>query len=412
MKADAGAQRVENGPGRSSVAPRAPIWLLVLIALSGTLAMHMFVPALPNAAQDLGASIQAMQMTISLYIMGLAFGQLIYGPLSDSLGRRPLLMGGLALYSMGGFAAAFAPDVHTLLAARLLQALGGCAGLVLGRAIVRDTARADEVVQKLALMNLMLMVGPGVAPLVGSVLTATLGWRYIFLLLAALGAVTLVLTWKLLPETGRGAGSVKAASFARDYRRLLRSPSFVGFALGGGCSTTSFYAIVAAAPFIFTTQLHRPLSEVGLYLGLLMVGISLGNVITSRLIRTVGIERLLIGGNAASVASACALLLVVLLGGLTVGFALGLMFVFTLGAGMSSPAALNKAISVDSTLTGSAAGLYGFTQMAVGALCTSLVGLGHNPALAAACVLAVAAILGQIAFRMALRKEQATRLAY
>ena len=142
----------------------APLWLLTLITFSGTLAMHIFVPALPEAARDLGASIGGMQMTVSVYIFGLAVGQLAYGPLSDRFGRRPVLMAGLVLYALAGLAAAFAPDVHSLIVARLLQALGGCAGLVIGRAIVRDTALPQEAARRLAMMNLMVAIGPGAAP--------------------------------------------------------------------------------------------------------------------------------------------------------------------------------------------------------------------------------------------------------
>lgn len=385
---------------------KAPLWLLVLITISGTLAMHMFVPALPAVAHDFGASIAAMQMTISVYILGLAGGQLIYGPLSDSFGRRPLLIVGLALYVVAGFAAALSTNVHTLVAARLFQALGGCAGLVLGRAIVRDTASAGEAVRDLALLNLVMMIGPGFAPLIGSVLAVSFGWRSIFIVLASLGAATFVFSWRLLPETGRPTGNVRAASLLGDYRLLLRSPTFVGFALGGGCSTTSIYAFIAAAPFIIAGQLHRPLQEVGIYLGLLMLGMALGNAATRYLVRRVILERILIAANALSVTSALALLAVVLLGDLTVAGAVGLMFLFALGAGATSPAALTKALGVDARLVGSAAGLYGFTQMAVGALCTSLVGIGHSAALASAVILTLAAALGQASFWVGVRCER------
>ena len=148
-----------------SAAPSAghapPLWLLTLITLSGTLAMHMFVPALPDAARYLGVGSAAVQGAIGIYILGLAVGQLAYGPLSDALGRRPLLLTGLSLYALGGIAAMLAPNVTFLVAARALQALGGCAGLALGRAMVRDTNTPDEAVRALALLNLMMMVGPG-----------------------------------------------------------------------------------------------------------------------------------------------------------------------------------------------------------------------------------------------------------
>lgn len=391
-----------------AVMPRAtaPLWLLVLITISGTLAMHMFVPALPDAAHGLGVSSAAMQMTISVYIMGLAGGQLFYGPLSDSFGRRPMLLLGLALYTLAGLAALLAANVHTLVAARLIQALGGCAGLALGRAIVRDTAAPEEAVRALALMNLMMMVGPGLSPLIGSALVALSGWRAIFVLLTLLGAVTLACTWRLVPETGRPSGKISVAVVAHDYAVLLRSRAFLGYALGGGCATTSIYAFIAAAPFIVTTQLHRPLHEVGVYLAMIVLGMSFGNAITRRLVRSVSMERLLILGNALSVASALVFLLVVLTGELSVWSVVPPMFLYALGAGTASPAALGKAMSVDATVVGSAAGLYGFTQMVAGAICTALVGIGGNPALTTACVLTVAALLGQAGFWSARRVER------
>ena len=117
-------------------AAHAPLWLLALVTFSGTLAMHIFVPALPIAAASLGASVGAMQMTVSLYIFGLAVGQLVYGPLADRFGRRPVLLWGLGIYCVSGLAAALAPEVHSLIAARLFQAMGGCAGLVLGLSLI------------------------------------------------------------------------------------------------------------------------------------------------------------------------------------------------------------------------------------------------------------------------------------
>ena len=147
--------------------PLPPLWLLVLITFSGTVAMHIFVPALPQAALSLNAAPGPIQLTISLYILGLAVGQPIYGPLSDSYGRRPVLMVGLALFTLGGLLSLWAPDVRLLAAARFVQALGGCAGLVLGRAIVRDSSGMTQSVRRLALINLITMIGPGLAPLLG-----------------------------------------------------------------------------------------------------------------------------------------------------------------------------------------------------------------------------------------------------
>lgn len=391
----------------SGPAPKPPLWLLVLITISGTMAMHMFVPALPDAARGLAASAGQMQMAISIYIIGLAVGQLFYGPLSDALGRRPLLMTGLALYAVGSIAAALAPGLRTLLVARLVQALGGCAGLALGRAIVRDTTDADSAVRQLALLNLMIMIGPGFAPVVGGAVSAAAGWRAIFVLLAATGAATLWLSWRLLPETSRPTGRVRGRALLDDYRELLTSPRFVGFALGGGSATTCVFAFLAAVPFIFTDQLHQPVKMVGIYAGLMVLGMAVGNALTSRLAHRVPSARLLRIGSTLSLLSAVVLLAIVLDGKLTVLNTIGGMLFFTCGCGMCSPAALAKAVSVNPRLVGSAAGLYGFTQMAVGAACTATAALGHDPGRSALSVMVVSTLLAQVAFTVALRSERA-----
>lgn len=381
-----------------------PLWLLASITFSGTVGMYIFVPAMPQAAEALGGSAGAMQLTVSLYVLGLALGQPVYGPLADRFGRRPVLVGGLSLYVLAGLLAALAPDAGTLVVARLFQALGGCAGVVLGRAIVRDTSAPREAARRLALLNLMVTAGPGLAPLIGAAVAATAGWRIVLLLLCALGVANLFFTWRLLPETGQSTGS-PAAAIIRDYGRLALSPVFLGYAFLGGCMTTAAYAFFSAAPFIFR-ELGRPDHEVGLYLAVLVIGISLGNVVASRVIGRASLDGVLRWAGAASLASAALLLAVVLSGGLTVGWAMGCMFAFTICTGIGGPSALGQAIGVNPRVVGSASGLYGFVQMAVGAVCSALAGVGPDPALAAALVTFGAALAGQVAFRVALRSKR------
>jgi DHA1 family bicyclomycin/chloramphenicol resistance-like MFS transporter len=252
-------------------------------------------------------------------------------------------------------------------------------------------------------MSLMTMIGPGLAPLVGGLLATASGWRSIFVVLTALGVFNFVVSWRLLPETGTPSGQISAPSVVRDYRALLGSPRFLGFAIGGGCATTSFYGFIAAAPFIFINELHRPLHEVGIYLGLMIVGVSLGNLLAGRLVGRFSIERLLRAGNLVSLASAVVVLAAFLALRPGVVAIEAVMIVYCIGAGICSPAVSTLSISVDSRLIGSAAGLYGFTQMAVGALCTTLAGFGHDPAVAASAVLVGAALVAMLAFRIALR---------
>jgi DHA1 family bicyclomycin/chloramphenicol resistance-like MFS transporter len=348
-----------------------------------------------------------MQLTMSVYIFGLAVGQLAYGPLSDRYGRRPVLVAGLALYTVAGIAACFIGEVHHLIVARLFQALGGCAGMVIGRAIVRDTALPQEAARRLATMNLMVALGPGAAPLIGGALATAFGWRSIFYALAALGAVNMLFALWLLPESRSPQPAGQTASLARNYGRLLTSPAFLGFALGGGCATTSMYAFISVSPFIFAQQLGRPAYEVGIYPAILLAGVWLGSMAATRLIPRLPIDKLAVWANLLSVVGALVFLGAVLTHNLTVLLAIGPMFVFGLGAGVASPAALTQAISVNPHVIGSASGLYGFSQMGVGALCTALVGLGGDPALTAAIILAVCGVIGQLSFWIALRYRPA-----
>ena len=223
------------------------------------------------------------------------------------------------------------------------------------------------------------------------------------MLLVGLGLLNLLLTWRILPETSQPSGHFHPGQLKRDYGRLLGSRPYLALAIGGGCATTSIYAFLASAPFIFVQEMHRPPHEVALYLGLLVAGLSVGNALASRLIGRLSVEHLMLRANALSLASAALLLAVLLAGQLHWWLVLALLLVFNVGAGMTSPAALTRTLSVHPDLVGSAAGLYGAIQMVVGALCTAAVGLGHDPALSMATVLVGASTLSQLGFRDALR---------
>jgi DHA1 family bicyclomycin/chloramphenicol resistance-like MFS transporter len=388
--------------------PSPPLWLLAMITFSGTFAMYIFVPALPIAALDLHAGIATIQMTASLYILGLAVGQLFYGPLSDRFGRRYVLMAGLALYTLSGLVAALAGSVHILIIARLFQAMGGCAGLVIARAVVRDTSAPKDTARRLAMMNLMVTLGPGTAPIIGSLVAHTFGWRAIFVLLCLLGLVNLVLAKTRLPETG-SRSNTDLATLARNYRSLLVSPRFIGYSIGGGCATTSVYAFISVAPFVFVGELHRPSYEVGIYLAVIIGGIWIGSMLASRLISRIPMVPLLISTNLISVIAVAVFFAAALSGHLSVWLVVTAVFVFSVGVGTASPMALTQAISVNPHVIGSASGLYGCTQMAVGALCTALASIGPDPALAAASVLVGAGVISQVSFWFASRSVKGSR---
>jgi len=381
-----------SGVRSESAALKVPLWLLVLVTLSGTMAMHIFVPALPVAGAALGAAPSGMQQTITLYVLGLAVGQLIYGPLSDTLGRRPTLLVGLGLYLLGSVLALCAPTLDWLVGARLLQALGGASGITLGRAIVRDTSAADRVTKDLALLNLLTLVGPGLGPVVGGYLAEHFGWRAIYLFLVFMACAMVACAWRLLPETNVQRRPLFLSSIAADYRSLLTNPRYVAFMVGGACSTTALYPYLATAPYIVHEQLGLPISSVGWFAASTIVGASLGTMTTRRLAGKVATERFLYVGASIGLCFAILFLLVQLLGWMTAPLLLGLTIAMTFGAGLASPAALSRALSAAPALAGAAAGFYGFGQMAMGAIGTKIVGLGEVPAVA--CALSQIAITG------------------
>jgi DHA1 family bicyclomycin/chloramphenicol resistance-like MFS transporter len=357
---------------------KAPFLLLVALTACGTMGMHVIIPALPATARALHMSISTTQLTITLYLVGLAFGQLFYGPVSDRFGRRPVLLIGLTLFTLASIVTACAPDASVLIGSRILQSIGGCAGLVLGRAAVRDAATPDKAAGQLAMLTLVMSVVPALAPAVGGYLTAYIHWRASYVLLAAMGGLTLLVSLLILPETNRQrTGGTSAGSLLTGYALLLRSPAFLGFAVGGACSTTSFYAFMSASPFIFENVLHRPTQEVGLYYVLLMGGVGSGSFLANRLSRIVGLRRGLRLANVLTIAGAALFGLFDLLDLLSAPAVTGAVTLFMVGAGMASPFALAGSVSVNPRTIGAASGLYGFFQMGYGMLCTVAVEVWH-----------------------------------
>lgn len=384
---------------------RAPFWLLVAVTASGTLAMHILVPALPLAAQELRVSPGAIQLAITLYLFGVAGGQLLYGPLSDRFGRRPALLIALFAYVGASIAAGLAPTLGVLVTARVIQALGGCGGLVLGRAVVRDSAPPGQAASRMAMLTMVQSLAPGIGPAMGGYLGAWFGWRAIFAALASLGAVTLAAALTKLPETAASRG-VHAERMVHSYVRLLGSRVFRGYMIGGAFTSTSFYAYLSASPFIFTRLLHRPPEEVGLYYLVVMAGVPIGSFAASRLARPARLALLLRVANGVTIAGAALFFALTLTGQLSVAAILAAMAVYSVGVGAVSPVALASAIGTHPHIIGAASGLYGFTQMAFGALCTVAVSIfSGSPALAASAVLLAATTLAQLAFRDAARQR-------
>jgi DHA1 family bicyclomycin/chloramphenicol resistance-like MFS transporter len=366
--------------------------------------MHLVVPALPATADALSVSPATIQLTITLYIAGLAIGQLLYGPVSDRFGRRPVLLAGLTLFTAAGVATTVSTSATSLIISRILQSIGGCSGLVLGRAIVRDSTSADRAAARLALLTLVMSLAPAIAPAIGGYAVTWAGWRAAFALLAIIGVVTTLLTALCLPETNAPAASRGWVPLLLTSVRLLRSPAFCGFALGGACTTTSFYAFMAASPFIFEDVLHQSTERIGVYYLLLMLGLATGGFTANRLAGHVSTARVLPFANALAMLGAAWFLLAWQTGHFTVMVAIASVALFMMGAGIASPFALTAAVSVNPLAIGAASGLYGFVQMSYGALCTVIVEASDSASVpTVGLIMLGSAVAGQIALSFGLR---------
>ena len=380
---------------------KAPLPLLVAVTMTGTVALHVFVPALAAAAADLGTTPAAAQLTITLYLVGLAGGQLVYGPLSDRFGRRPVLLGGLSLYLLGLLLAIPAPSIGVLVVARILQSLGACGSLVIGRAMVRDVSTSADATRKLAILTLAMTLTPALAPALGGLISDAFGWRAVFVALAALVAVLGALVLVVLPETNHHKTPLPGVgAMAAGYLRLLRIPTFRAYVVAGSCAGTSLYAFLAVAPFLLVDRLGRATLVVGLDCLIVMFGMVAGATLASRLAGRVPILRAARSGNRLCLAGAASLLAIDQAGGLSVTSLLAPLVLYAVGVGLLGPNAVAGLMNVDPHAAGSASSLYGFLQMASGAGFTVVVAAWHDvSATPVAATLLGAALIASLALR-------------
>jgi len=347
----------------------------------------MLVPALPLLAAVFDAAPGAVQLVLTLFLAGIAAGQLVYGPVSDRFGRRPVLIAGLALFFAGTVLCGLAWSLPALIIGRTLQALGGCAGMVLGRAIVGDVYDRERASSALATIMMAMSLAPSLSPLIGAYLAEWVGWRADFVLLGTAGAAVLALTAAKLEETHAPA-PVNLVGMVGSFVLLSRSPAFLGVAFATAFTSASWFTFLAAAPYLLSGVLHQPPSAYGLMILLPMAGYVLGNAVVVRLSVLLGSTRLFILGLALSLVSGVMLALWCL-DGLTPLALFVPMAISSIGNGMSQPPGVAAGLSVYPRIAGAASGLMGFMQMTVAALGTLLLGLLPRDS-----VLAMAAVVG------------------
>ena len=370
---------------------------VVLGALTaiGPLAIDTYLPALPTIAREFGTTVALVQVSLSVYFVGIALGQAVYGPLSDRFGRKPALYAGLTLFIAASLGCALSPHVEALIAFRFLQALGGCAPLVVPRAVVRDHFAQRDSVRMLSLLVLVMGAAPILAPLVGGQLLVRFGWRSIFWAHAGYGSVWLVAVMAGLRESleiGRRRRE-RIGAIASAYLTLLRDGAFMRHVLAGACVFAGLLAYISGSPFVFIELFHVPPERFGLYFGANAIGIISASQVNGWLALRVDSGRILRVVLPISLVAGVALLVNAATG---VGGFAGILiplFVFIATHGFVMPNTTALAMAPHGAVAGTASALLGSVQFVMGAVAGAMVGaMGNGTAVPLAATIAACGI--------------------
>ena len=371
-----------NTADTASPAKRPSLLLLVGLAAIGPFGMNVVVPAMPALARVFETSYGVMQLVLTAYLAATAAIQLVLGPLSDRFGRRPVILLGLGIYLLGSVICACATTVEILIAGRVIQAAGACAGLVIGRAIIRDVFGREQAASNIGYVTMAMVVAPMLAPAVGGYLFDHQGWQAMFWLSLLMGLVILGWSLRHLHETRQPNLDGEVSLSWSAVLGLLRDRSFCGYTIVLACSSGVFFTFLAGAAYVVTEILGRPASEYGLYFILSAIGYIIGNFLSGRYAVRVGLQRMIAVGCGFA---AVGLVLLWGLSGISHTAALfGPMFVLAISNGLILPSAMASAVSARPRLAGTAAGIAGSAQIGLGALLAFMVGVlqegSHNAA--------------------------------
>ncbi|MEM6932410.1 MAG: multidrug effflux MFS transporter [Pseudomonadota bacterium] len=361
---------------RPAKSPPALLTLILLTAFS-TLTLNMFLPSLANIAIDLNADYALVSLAVAMYLGTTAVIQLIVGPLSDRLGRRPVLLWALVVFTGASIVCALSQDVWTFLIFRMLQG-GMIAGYALSLAIVRDTTTERRAAGLIGYISMAMAVAPMLGPMLGGLLDTVFGWRANFWFYAVSGAALLCLCWLDLGET-HDSGQSAATDRAAETRALLGSSKFWACTLCGTFSTAAFYVFLAGAPLVAATSFEVSTAVLGVYIGSITAGFMTGGFISGRLAPRHDPNTMMIAGRCVACGGLLLGLTFISSGIITPITYFGTTIFVGLGNGITMPSSSAGAMSVRPKLAGTAAGLNGAFIVAGGAVFTTLTGLVVTP---------------------------------
>ncbi len=379
---------------------RTTLILSALVAFA-PMSIDMYLPALPALERFFATDTASVQHTLASFFLGLTVGQLLYGPIADRYGRKPPLYFGLTLYVVASAACALAPTIGSLIGLRFLQALSGCAGMVVARAVVRDLYDRQESARVFSVLLMVMGIAPIVAPLAGGYLLTWFGWRSIFWVLALFGVACLVAVKTGLPETiPRDQPRIPLSKAMGNYAALLADRRYLGYALSGGFGQAGMFAYISGSPFVIIDLYGVPAHYFGWLFGLNATGIVAFTQLNRRLLLRYDSDRVLDFGNLAGFLM-CILLAVMAwtnAAGL-IGILVPLFFVVSL-RGLTFPNASAGAMAPFPEKAGSASALLGSVQFAIAAAASAAVGIFHDgTAVPMAAVVGTCGLLAFISYR-------------
>ena len=359
-----------------------PSWLLLMGALTalGPLSIDMYLPAFLDIARSLSASGSQVERTLAVYLIGMACAQLVYGPLADRFGRKPPLYGALLVYIAASAGCAFAPTVEFLTICRVIQALGGAAGMVISRAVVRDHYSTQEAARALSMLMLVMGLAPILAPLVGGQVLAWAGWRGIFLLITLIGIALLVAVSRIMVESLPIEKQVALSwgHIFRTYWGLVRHRRFVAFALSGGLGSATMFGYIVASPRLFIEYFDISPQSYGLFFGLNAVSLIAGSQVSARLLKSHRPEKLLPWALRAMMAAGLSALILTLCGWITLPLLMTSLVFFMFSQGFVGPNSAAMALADQGRQLGSASAMMGTFTMSCGALAGLTVSLAST----------------------------------
>src|SRR4051795_3629604 len=346
---------------------RTMLLLLVLMTGVAPISLYMLVPALPVLATTFGRDISVAQMTVSLYMVGIACSQILMGPLSDRFGRRPVLLAGLGLTVVASAGCIFAETLPQLIAARFLQALGGATGMVVSRAIIRDLYSRDRISSMISLVIAVMMIAQMLSPLTGGLLETAFGWRAIFYLITAASLAITIMIALALPETRRDR--VAGSSFRGDIGSLVQSRAFIGYVLCQMLASQIIFAFAGGGPYIVVTQMGRSSAEYGAWFATTAFAYLIGNVFCVRFAPRHSLEKLIWFGLALQLFGSALNVVFSLTGtNQTPSVLFGTQMIVMVANAFVMANSAAGAISVRPEGAGTASGAMGFLQMGTGSL--------------------------------------------